>query len=204
MGNRLSKIATRTGDEGRTGLGDGSRVDKDSHRVEAFGDVDELNSVVGRVLVHDLPEEVRRVLALVQHELFDLGAELAVPGHQALPDASVERLDVELESFNADLPPLEEFILPGGGPATADCHIARTVCRRAERRLVAVNHHEALRPSSLAYVNRLSDLLFVLCRVCLHVTRTARKSSGSRPTSAAETACVCRFSGAVSTAPSCA
>ncbi|WP_019563163.1 MULTISPECIES: cob(I)yrinic acid a,c-diamide adenosyltransferase [unclassified Thioalkalivibrio] len=165
MGNRLSKIATRTGDEGRTGLGDGSRVDKDSHRVEAFGDVDELNSVIGRLLTHVLPEEVRRSLALVQHELFDLGAELAVPGHQALPDASVERLDVELESFNDDLPALKEFILPGGGPASADCHIARTVCRRAERRLVALNHHEALRPGSLAYINRLSDLLFVLCRV---------------------------------------
>lgn len=173
MGNRLSKIVTRTGDEGRTGLGDGSRVDKDSHRVEAFGDVDELNSVIGRVLVHELPEDVRRSLSLIQHELFDLGAELAVPGHQALPEASVERLDVELEGFNDELPPLEEFILPGGGPATADCHIARTVCRRAERRLVAVNHHEALRPSSLAYLNRLSDLLFVLCRVL------ARHENGS-------------------------
>ncbi|WP_018936793.1 cob(I)yrinic acid a,c-diamide adenosyltransferase [Thioalkalivibrio sp. ALJ24] len=173
MGNRLSKIATRTGDEGRTGLGDGSRVDKDSHRVEAFGDVDELNSVIGRVLVHELPEDVRGSLARVQHELFDLGAELAVPGYQALPEASVERLDVELEGFNDELPPLEEFILPGGGPATADCHIARTVCRRAERRLVAVNHHEALRPSSLAYINRLSDLLFVFCRVL------ARHENGS-------------------------
>ena len=165
MGNRLSKIYTRTGDEGRTGLGDGSRVDKDSHRVEAFGEVDELNCVIGRVLAHDLPAEVVPVLARIQHELFDLGAELAVPGHTALPESSVARLEAELDDFNAELPWLEEFILPGGGPASADGHLARAVSRRAERRMVALNHHESLRESSLAYINRLSDLLFVICRV---------------------------------------
>ncbi|MBK5936520.1 cob(I)yrinic acid a,c-diamide adenosyltransferase [Halorhodospira halophila] len=165
MGNRLSKIATCTGDEGRTGLGDGSRVDKDSHRVEAFGEVDELNSFLGRLLAHELPEDVAPVLAQVQHELFDLGAELAVPGHKAFPEGAVDRLDAALSYFNDSLPYLKEFILPGGGRATADCHVARAVCRRAERKAVALSHHEAVRPESMAYLNRLSDLLFVVARV---------------------------------------
>lgn len=165
MGKRLSKIVTRTGDEGRTGLGDGSRVDKDSHRVDAFGEVDELNSVLGMVLARDLPPQVREALAPVQHELFDLGAELCVPGHTALPETATARLEDALEQLNADLPSLEEFILPGGGPATATCHLARAVCRRAERRMVSLSHHEALNPAALAYINRLSDLLFVIGRV---------------------------------------
>ncbi len=165
MGNRLSKIATCTGDEGRTGLGDGSRVDKDSHRVEAFGEVDELNSLLGRLLAHELPEDVAPMLAQVQHELFDLGAELAVPGHSALPEEAVARLDGALSAYNEALPHLKEFILPSGGPATADCHVARAVCRRAERKLVALSHHEAVRDMSMAYLNRLSDLLFVVARV---------------------------------------
>ncbi len=165
MGHRLSRIATCTGDDGRTGLADGTRVDKDSHRIEAVGEVDELNSVMGRLLAHELPSDVAPVLAHVQHELFDLGAELAVPGHSALPEDAVERLDTALAYFNEGLPHLKEFILPGGGPATADCHVARTVCRRAERRLAALGHHEALRPIALGYLNRLSDLLFVVARV---------------------------------------
>ncbi len=165
MGHRLSKIVTRTGDDGTTGLGDGSRVEKDSPRVEACGEVDELNSFVGRLLAHDLPAEVTPVLARIQHELFDLGAELAVPGGEAFPELAVGRLEAVVEAFNADLPPLKEFILPGGGPATADCHVARSVCRRTERRLTALHWEEPLRPGVLAYINRLSDLLFVLCRV---------------------------------------
>lgn len=139
-------------------------MDKDSHRVEAFGEVDELNSFMGRLLAHELPEDVAPVLAQVQNELFDLGAELAVPGHSALPLEAVERLDGALAYFNDSLPHLKEFILPGGGKATADCHIARAVCRRAERKLVALSHHEAVRDESMAYLNRLSDLLFVVAR----------------------------------------
>ncbi len=165
MGHRLSKIVTRTGDDGTTGLGDGSRVEKDSPRVEAFGEVDELNSFVGRLLAHDLPAEVTPLLVPVQHELFDLGAELSVPGHAALPAEASGRLEGAVETLNADLPPLKEFILPGGGPATAECHVARAVCRRAERRLAALHRSEPQRPETLAYLNRLSDLLFVASRV---------------------------------------
>ncbi len=165
MGHRLSKIYTRTGDAGTTGLGDGSRVPKDSLRVETMGELDELNSVIGLILVHPLREPVREVLVLVQHALFDLGAELCMPGYSTVNADDVTVLEQSLDDFNTDLPPLKEFILPGGGPAAAACHLARTVCRRAERRLVTLSREEALNPEGLRYVNRLSDLLFVLGRV---------------------------------------
>ncbi|MCK7594954.1 cob(I)yrinic acid a,c-diamide adenosyltransferase [Pseudomarimonas salicorniae] len=165
MGNRLSKIYTRTGDDGTTGLGDGSRVAKDSARVTAYGTVDELNSQIGVVIASDTAEDIRELLLGVQHQLFDLGGELCIPGHSAIHEADVERLEQTLDRFNADLPPLKDFILPGGGLAAAHCHVARTVCRRAERELVTLSHHDAVRPEAIRYLNRLSDLLFVLCRV---------------------------------------
>lgn len=165
MGNRLSKIYTRTGDAGTTGLGDGTRVAKDSARVNAYGTVDEANSAIGVVLACEIPPEVREVLLSVQHQLFDLGGELCIPGHAAIEDPDVERLEQTLDAFNAELPPLKDFILPGGGLAAAHCHMARTICRRAERELVTLSHHDAVRPEAIRYLNRLSDLLFVLCRV---------------------------------------
>ena len=134
MANRLSKIYTRTGDEGTTGLGDGTRVPKDHLRVEAYGTVDEANSLIGVILaVKDLPDAVRRCLTEIQHDLFDLGGELCIPGHRIVTPAYVARLETQLDEFNDPLPPLKDFILPGGGPAAAACHVARTVCRRAER-----------------------------------------------------------------------
>ena len=166
MGNRLSRIYTRTGDEGTTGLGDGTRVAKDSARVEAYGTVDECNSAIGLVLaVPDLPPAVQGVLTEVQHDLFDLGGELCIPGHRAITDAHVLRVEQALDKFNADLPPLKEFILPGGGPAAAACHLARTIVRRAERRTWTVAREGELAPEPMRYLNRLSDLLFVLARV---------------------------------------
>lgn len=173
MGHRLSKIYTRTGDDGSTGLGDGARVPKDSLRVEAFGTVDELNSLLGLVLAHELPTAVRDTLVAVQHELFDLGGELCLPGHRMIRAAQVERLERELDGFNTELPPLKDFILPAGGPATAACHVARSVCRRAERRLVTLAREEAVAAETLAYLNRLSDLLFVLARVLARHERGA-------------------------------
>ncbi|HVC02810.1 MAG TPA: cob(I)yrinic acid a,c-diamide adenosyltransferase [Steroidobacteraceae bacterium] len=166
MGHRLSKIYTRTGDDGSTALGDGSRVPKDHLRVEAYGTVDEANSTVGMVLaVPGLPEPVRRCLTQVQHDLFDLGAELCIPTHRVIGAAHVARLEAELDAFNAALPPLKEFILPGGGPAAAACHLARTVCRRAERRGWSLAREESVAAEALIYLNRLSDLLFVLARI---------------------------------------
>ncbi len=165
MGNRLSKIYTKTGDDGTTGLGDGTRVAKDSARVEAYGTVDELNSAIGVVLACELPAAVRDCLVPVQHQLFDLGGELCIPGHAAVHDADVERLETALDGFNADLPALKDFILPGGGMAAAQCHLARTICRRAERAVVTLSHHDAVRPQAIRYLNRLSDLLFVVSRV---------------------------------------
>lgn len=165
MGNRLSKITTRTGDEGRTGLGDGSRVDKDSLRIAACGDVDELNSLLSRLLTYELPEEVAAVLEPVQHELFELGAELSVPGHALLPRSAVKRLETALAALNEELPPLKEFVLPGGGRAAAECHVVRAVCRRVERTLLALGRREPINPSAAAYLNRLSDLLFVTARL---------------------------------------
>jgi len=171
MGKRLSKIYTRTGDDGTTGLGDGTRVAKDHPRVEAYGTVDELNSALGVLLAcaddAPLPASVRALLTRVQHELFDLGSELCVPGYAAIEDGMVGTLERELDAFNADLPALEEFILPGGGTAAAHCHLARTVCRRAERRVATLARLEpgAVRPAAAHYLNRLSDLLFVVARV---------------------------------------
>ena len=165
MGKRLSKIYTRTGDKGITGLGDGSRVNKDSLRVEAYGTVDELNSAVGMLLAADLPPPVRACLTRVQHELFDLGGELCLPGTVLIPDGYVAALERELDGFNADLPALQDFILPGGSESAARCHLARTVARRAERRVVSLAHHEPVNDATIRYLNRLSDLLFVLARV---------------------------------------
>lgn len=165
MGNRLSKIYTRTGDDGTTGLGDGTRVSKDSARVNAYGTVDEANSALGVVLANELPDEVRADLFAIQHQMFELGGELCIPGHAAISDTDVERLERTLDRYNADLPPLKDFILPGGGPAAAACHVARTVVRRAERETVTLSHHDAVRPEAVRYLNRLSDLLFVLARV---------------------------------------
>jgi len=165
MGNRLSKIYTRTGDKGTTGLGDGSRVDKDSMRVEAYGTVDELNSAVGLVLAAELPGPVRLCLTRIQHELFDLGGELCMPGTVLIPDKYVEALENDLDRFNDDLPPLKDFILPGGSESAARCHIARTIARRAERRVVSLAHDQAVNDASIRYLNRLSDLLFVISRV---------------------------------------
>jgi len=165
MGNRLSKIYTRTGDKGTTGLGDGTRVEKDTLRVEAFGTVDELNSVVGLVLATPLPGTIRKILDRVQHELFDLGGELCMPGTTLIPDAYVDQLESDLDRLNQDLPPLKDFILPGGSEAAARCHLARTVCRRAERRVVSLARTETVNESTIRYLNRLSDLLFVASRV---------------------------------------
>jgi len=165
LGYRLSKIYTRTGDEGTTGLADGSRVDKDHPRVEAIGDIDELNSHIASVLAQDPPPEVRECLIDVQHALFDLGGELAVPGATTVTPEHVTTLERALERFNAELPPLKEFILPGGGPAAVACHLARAVCRRAERRVVTLARDEPVSADSRRYLNRLSDLLFVVARV---------------------------------------
>ncbi|HST29117.1 MAG TPA: cob(I)yrinic acid a,c-diamide adenosyltransferase [Rudaea sp.] len=170
MGNRLSKIYTKTGDDGTTGLGDGSRTPKDSARVSAYGTVDELNSAIGMVLAQadlgqDVPATIREALTQIQHDLFDLGGELCIPGMAMIHDADVTRLESTLDGFNADLPMLKEFILPGGGMAAACCHVARTVCRRAERETVTLARSESVRPEAIHYLNRLSDLLFVLARV---------------------------------------
>ena len=165
MGNRLSQIATRTGDDGTTGLGDGSRVGKDHLRVAALGDVDELNSTIGVLLTNELSEQVRIDLAEIQNDLFDLGGELAVPGYSMISDKQVARLDARLAHYNSDLPRLAEFILPGGSSAAAMAHVCRTVCRRAERSLVALGRQDALNAAPRQYLNRLSDLLFVLARV---------------------------------------
>ncbi len=170
MGNRLSKIVTRTGDDGTTGLGDGSRVAKDCARVEAVGAVDEANSAIGIVLALDaVPDAVRDCLVEVQHDLFELGGELCIPGHSAIDQAYIDRLESDVESFNTDLPPLKDFILPGGGEAAAACHLARTVVRRAERRVITLAGSESLRPEVTHYLNRLSDLLFIIARVLARI-----------------------------------
>jgi len=164
MGHRLSKIVTRTGDAGTTGLGDGSRIAKDSTRIAAIGEVDELNSTLGLLLTETLPAPVAACLTTVQHDLFDLGGELSVPGYVAVTDAHVARLEEAVEAFNADLEPLKEFILPGGTRAAALAHVARTVCRRAERALVRLAATDPVSDPARRYLNRLSDLLFVLAR----------------------------------------
>lgn len=165
MGKRLTKIATRTGDDGTTGLGDGTRVNKDSHRIEALGDIDELNSVIGLLLAEPVPDSVRSELRAIQHDLFDLGGEVCIPGHRIVGPDHVARLDARIDEFNASLPALKEFILPGGCRAGAECNVARAVCRRAERRLVELSRDEATGKHGLQYLNRLSDLLFILSRV---------------------------------------
>jgi cob(I)alamin adenosyltransferase len=166
MGHRLTKIYTRTGDDGSTGLGDGTRVPKEHLRVEAYGTVDEANSAIGVLLaVPGLPQPAVDCLTEVQHQLFDLGGELSVPGYRAITDRDVTRLEEQLDQFNADLPPLKDFILPGGGPAASACHLARTVTRRAERRVWSLARVEDVAPAVPRYLNRLSDLLFVLARV---------------------------------------
>jgi cob(I)alamin adenosyltransferase len=168
MANRLSAIVTRTGDDGTTGLGDGSRTRKDDGRIHVIGEVDELNAAIGVLLAEPLPDPVRSDLLEIQHDLFDLGGELSIPGHQIIQEAQVERLDQRLAHYNADLPRLAEFILPGGARQAALAHVCRTVCRRAERGLVALASAagpEAVGTFARQYLNRLSDLLFVLARV---------------------------------------
>jgi cob(I)alamin adenosyltransferase len=165
MGNRLTRIATRTGDDGTTGLADGSRVPKSHLRVAAMGDVDELNSQLGVLLCEPLPDDVRTLLRQIQHELFNLGGELSLPGQTLLKDEAVAALDAALERHNATLPPLAEFILPGGTRSAALAHVARTVARRAERALVALGEADTINAAPRQYLNRLSDLLFVLARV---------------------------------------
>ena len=172
MGNRLSRIYTRTGDDGTTGLGDGSRIDKDSLRVEAIGSVDELNSAIGVLLVNPLSESVQSTLIDVQHTLFDMGGELCIPGTTLLTEVSVVTLEQALDALNADLQPLKEFILPGGSSAAAACHLARAICRRCERRIHSLSKAESVNPVSLQYLNRLSDLLFVMAR---HLNKIAGK-----------------------------
>ncbi len=165
MANRLTQIATRTGDDGSTGLGDGSRVPKDALRVQAMGDVDELNSGLGVLLAEPLPDDVRELLVTVQHELFNLGGELSIPGYELLKAAAVLRLDEALAHYNAALPRLAEFILPAGTRSAALAHVSRTVARRAERAVVALAAQETVNEAPRQYLNRLSDLLFVLARV---------------------------------------
>jgi len=165
MGHRLTKIYTRTGDSGSTGLGDGARVQKDSRRVEALGAVDELNSALGVLLAEPLAQDVREQLIAIQHDLFELGGELSIPGHTRLGAQQIVRLEQTLDAHNAGLAPLKEFILPGGSRAAALCHLARTVCRRAERRVVSLASAESLSAYCQQYLNRLSDLLFVMSRV---------------------------------------
>jgi cob(I)alamin adenosyltransferase len=166
MGNRLTKIYTRTGDDGSTGLGDGTRVPKEHLRVEAYGTVDEANSAIGVVLaVPGLPDDVAHCLTDVQHDLFDLGGELCIPGHRVITAAHIERLEQSLDRLNESLPPLKDFILPGGGTAAAACHLARTIARRAERRVWELTRSENVAPEVPTYLNRLSDLLFVTARV---------------------------------------
>jgi cob(I)alamin adenosyltransferase len=165
MGNRLSTIVTRTGDDGTTGLGDGSRTPKDALRVQAMGDVDELNSHLGLLLTEPLPTAVQALLTDVQHDLFDLGGELCIPGHVMVTTAHLARLDAALAQFNADLPRLVEFILPGGSRSAAIAHVCRTVARRAERTVVTLGKTELVADLLRQYLNRLSDLLFVLARV---------------------------------------
>ncbi|ATS50618.1 cob(I)yrinic acid a,c-diamide adenosyltransferase [Xanthomonas citri pv. fuscans CFBP 6996] len=166
MGNRLSRIYTRTGDDGSTGLGDGSRTGKDALRVNAYGTVDEANSAIGVLLAAPgVPEPIAALLTTVQHQLFDLGGELCIPGHAAIDATDIQALETQLDAFNQTLPALQEFILPAGGEAAARCHLARTIVRRAERETVALSRQEAVRSEAIGYLNRLSDLLFVLARV---------------------------------------
>jgi cob(I)alamin adenosyltransferase len=165
MGNRLTKIYTRTGDDGTTGLSDGTRIEKSSDRITAMGDIDELNSFLGVLTASDVPDDIAGYLLNIQHRLFDIGGELAIPGNALIDTVCVERLEELINGYNEDLPPLKEFILPGGNMPGAICHLARTICRRAERNLVNLAKTEYLNPHTLSYINRLSDLLFVFARI---------------------------------------
>ena len=165
MGHRLSKIYTRTGDKGSTGIGGGARVEKDDARIEAIGTVDECNSVVGTVMAYDIPADIYQLLLEIQHDLFDLGSELVMPDRNIITMERTAWLEETLDKYNADLPYLKEFILPAGGLATSHCHLARTVCRRAERRTYTLSKQDEVNPPALAYLNRLSDLFFVIARV---------------------------------------
>jgi|TARA_B100001059_G_C17820017_1_gene577670 cob(I)alamin adenosyltransferase len=170
MGNRLSKIYTKTGDDGTTGLGDGSRIAKNAARVEAFGTVDEANSAIGVILASSSSTDfISKCLTNVQHDLFELGGELCIPGHAAIEQSFITRLENELDYLNKDLPPLKDFILPGGGPASAACHLARTTVRRAERRVLTLKNKEPVRDEVIGYLNRLSDLLFVIARILARI-----------------------------------
>ncbi len=173
MGNRLSKIYTRTGDDGSTGLGDGSRIAKDNLRVEAYGTVDELNSAIGVLRATKVPPETDNVLTEIQHRLFDLGGELCIPGTTIITDEHVTRLEQTLDLYNAELPPLKDFVLPAGSTAGAACHMARAICRRAERRVCTLAASETINNGSLRYLNRLSDLLFVMARTINKATGQA-------------------------------
>jgi len=168
MGHRLSKITTRTGDDGTTGLADNTRVSKDHPRIEAMGEVDELNSHIGLLLTETLPDEIRVLLTQVQQNLFNFGGELAMPGFKGITEDKVALLDEAIARYNAELAPLKEFVLPGGTRAAALAHVCRTVCRRAERRLIALGKSESVPPLLMQYLNRLSDLLFVLARMLNH------------------------------------
>lgn len=172
MGNRLSKIYTRTGDDGTTGLGDGSRTQKDSLRVEAYGTVDELNSTIGLLIAGLESPELSSTLLDIQHDLFDLGGELCVPGMTLIKDAQIDRLEHELDRLNEHLPPLKDFILPGGSTSAAQAHLARTICRRSERRVISLARQEPVNEPVIRYLNRLSDLLFV-------IARTVARASGA-------------------------
>lgn len=171
MGNRLSKIYTKTGDDGTTGLGDGSRIEKDDIRVDAMGSVDELNSVIGLIRTEKLPDDIDKLLSEIQHSLFDIGGELSIPGYQLIDEQAVNKLEQELDRMNENLPPLKDFILPGGCVAASWSHVARSVCRRAERRLVTLSANADVN-TARQYLNRLSDLLFVLSR---YLNRQANK-----------------------------
>ena len=164
MANRLSKIYTRTGDQGKTGLADGSRVDKFHSRIESLGNIDELNSVIGIVLTEKIPDDKKAILEKVQHDLFDIGGELSIPNHIAIDDKKIDFLERSLDEMNNELEPLKEFILPGGSKISSYCHLARTVCRRVERNLFLLNDKEEVNKNALKYINRLSDFLFVLAR----------------------------------------
>ena len=173
MGNRLSKIYTRTGDDGSTGLADGNRIAKNAQRVEAMGTVDELNCHVGLLIEGlDASDELVEILRRIQHHLFDLGGEFAIPGSKVIGDDHIQWLEESLDAHNESLPPLKNFVLPGGSPAAAQCHMARAVCRRAERVVVALGHEDSINTESRHYLNRLSDLLFVVARLL------ARRNSG--------------------------
>ena len=165
MGHRLSRIYTRTGDDGSTGLGDGTRIAKTAPRVEAMGDVDEVNSLIGLLLTESLPIGIAELLKDIQHGLFDLGGELSIPGMTLVGAAQVAQLEAAIDALNAALPPLKEFILPGGSRAAAICHLCRAVCRRAERSVTRMPGSGSRNRTSRIFLNRLSDLLFVLARV---------------------------------------